>query len=135
LTWTQETREHFLGMFRNTHRCNFHCGEGWKNIVNNLCEELLMVAPEVEVAQIKEKFGTLRFYIGGVHEDIYKQVHALIGEAERKSAVTCEQCGEPGGMTSIGGWMQTLCPTCHQKKIARTKADYDAYLARQKQNG
>ena len=63
----------------------------------------------VKVVQIKEKFGTLRFYIGaGGDDDIYSYIQM----AEVMSSITCENCGAPGTRTSPPGWIRTLCPTC-----------------------
>ena len=59
---------------------------------------------QVVVSQIKEKFGTLRFYYHG--GDDY--IHGLEAMAESMSAVICEECGKPGKLRS-GGWVRTLC--------------------------
>lgn len=58
------------------------------------------------VQQVKEKFGTLRFYCGGT-EAIDKYIHM----AERLSAITCESCGKPGKAYD-SGWIRTLCDSC-----------------------
>lgn len=61
-------------------------------------------------SQVKEKFGTLRFYmtseLPGMHEHIR--------EAERQSAETCELCGAPGKVID-GGWITTRCEGCLEK--------------------
>lgn len=62
------------------------------------------VIPQVTADQVKEKFGTLRFYVTG--GDDY--IHGLISMAESMSAVTCEECGAPGKNRG-GGWVRTLC--------------------------
>ncbi|MGA8223776.1 MAG: hypothetical protein WB780_19160 [Candidatus Acidiferrales bacterium] len=58
------------------------------------------------VEQVKEKFGTLRFYCGGT-EAIDKYIHL----AERLSAITCESCGKTG-KANDSGWIRTLCDSC-----------------------
>ena len=58
----------------------------------------------VRVSQVKEKFGTLRFYYSG--GDDY--ISGLVSMAESMSAATCEECGKPG-RTNSGGWLRTLC--------------------------
>jgi hypothetical protein len=66
------------------------------------------VVEQVVAIQIKEKFGTLRFYcVGG---DDYTQ--GVLDLAERMSGVTCERCGAPGE-TRNGGWIRTLCDQHH----------------------
>lgn len=57
-----------------------------------------------KIVQIKEKFGTLRFYTNGWTDEI----GAAITEAERASAVTCEDCGEPGKLRGRT-WLFTSC--------------------------
>ena len=60
--------------------------------------------PQVTLDQVKEKFGTLRFYYTG--GDDY--ISGLVSMAESMSDITCETCGKPG--TSTGGsWIKTAC--------------------------
>lgn len=54
--------------------------------------------------QVKEKFGTLRFYVNGGNEKAYNYIEF----AEALSGSTCEECGAPG-TTRGGGWIRTLC--------------------------
>lgn len=58
----------------------------------------------VHVNQVKEKFGTLRFYISNNHPVL----DAYIDFAEDMSAVTCEVCGNPGSIND-GGWLSVRC--------------------------
>jgi len=60
--------------------------------------------PQVTLDQVKEKFGTLRFYYTG--GDDY--ISGLVSMAESMSGVTCEECGKPGTSTR-GGWIKTAC--------------------------
>lgn len=54
--------------------------------------------------QVKEKFGTLRFY---VHRATPEQ-YSYINFAESMSAVTCEVCGDKGKRNN-SGWLYTRC--------------------------
>jgi hypothetical protein len=63
--------------------------------------------PQVTLDQVKEKFGTLRFYYSGGDE----YINGLVSMAESMSAITCETCGKPGTQTS-GGWIKTICEPC-----------------------
>lgn len=58
----------------------------------------------IEVQQIKEKFGGLRFYYDGGDEHI----SGMVTMAEVWAGRSCEQCGEKGERRS-GGWIRTLC--------------------------
>lgn len=65
---------------------------------------------QVVVEQVKEKFGTLRFYYQGGDD----QIHGMVRMAEAMSAVTCEQCGVPA-KTGGRGWISTLCDSCREE--------------------
>lgn len=89
---------------------NIACGDGWFDIIYNLCEELEAMKPKV--MQIKEKFGTLRFY-ASFTKDYSKQGWEVIRKAEGQSAETCEECGEPGEFRIRNGWRMLSCDKCH----------------------
>jgi hypothetical protein len=59
---------------------------------------------QVVVTQVKEKFGTLRFYYDG-GDDV---IDGMVRLAEGMSGCTCEECGKPGSQRG-GGWIVTLC--------------------------
>lgn len=73
-------------------------------------------------SQVKEKFGTLRFYMTHSTEEM----EAIIDIAVRRSSVTCEECGKPGKLVG-GGWIYCRCRECFDKLIERgyTLGDYD----------
>jgi len=78
-------------------------------------EDLRPVPDEVEqvvVEQVKEKFGTLRFYYRG--GDDY--ISGLVAMAESMSGYMCEGCGAPA-LTSRSerGWVNTTCQSCKDK--------------------
>jgi hypothetical protein len=58
----------------------------------------------IEVQQIKEKFGGLRFYYQGGDDEI----SGMVRMAEIWAGRSCETCGDLGERRS-GGWMRTLC--------------------------
>ena len=75
---------------------------------------------QVVVRQVKEKFGTLRFYYDGGDD----KIDGMVRMAESMSAVICEQCGAPG---TVGGsrWISTLCETHraeHEAKYAKDRS-------------
>lgn len=61
---------------------------------------------QVVVDQVKEKFGTLRFYYTGGDDHI----RAIVSFAETMTAFTCEQCGSPGKLHT-SGWHYVACKT------------------------
>jgi ribosomal protein L37E len=84
---------------------------GWYPIVSSLDERLAAIDPDYILHQVKEKFGTLRYYCTTRpgHWEAFKN---LIGDAERTSAITCERCGEPGALHHSPHRIKTLCATC-----------------------
>ena len=83
-------------------------GVGWLPILDKLFGRL-RAAGVTSLGQVKEKFGTLRVYVGAV--DTHAVIDAAIREAEAESAVTCETCGAPGKLR-VGGWLTTSCDDC-----------------------
>ena len=107
----------------------FAVGPGWFDIIVELSEKLLPLARKhneackdynFRVDQIKEKFGGLRFYVGGVVEPYFDDVYKAIEEAETLSYVTCEECGKPGKLRNDLGWILTLCNE-HYETIKKHK--------------
>jgi hypothetical protein len=129
------------GAVTETAMCwGFSCGDGWYNILNLLMSNIqhhidwnnqnfekgykqYKQVPQVTLDQVKEKFGTLRFYYTG--GDDY--IRGLVSMAESMSAITCEDCGNPGEQTR-GGWIKTTCKPCENKRAAedaRRVAEYE----------
>lgn len=82
----------------------FEIGPGWYKLVKDLIEELIAAGWDKQVCQVKEKFGSLRFYINSASDECFK----IISKYEELSTKTCEECGEPGQLRQ-GGWLATLC--------------------------
>jgi hypothetical protein len=92
----------------------FAVGKGWYPILNLLCANIQshidwrvkqgQDIAQVEVNQIKEKFGGLRFYYSGGDD----QVHGMVRMAESFADTLCEECGSIGKRRG-GGWIRTLC--------------------------
>lgn len=82
----------------------FSIGAGWYGIVKRLIEDLIELGWNKEICQVKEKFGSLRFYISSGNTEIFNRIHV----AEAESCVTCERCGTAGQLRG-GGWLATLC--------------------------
>lgn len=76
----------------------------WSDIVSTLIDDLLANGWDGEFHQAKEKFGTLRFYIGQGSDTLYN----LIDEAEQKTREICIVCGDKATTTSRG-WITYCC--------------------------
>lgn len=111
----------------------FWCGDGWYDIIFQLCERLeplvanLDDAAQFQVVQVKEKFGGLRFYVEGSSDEI----EAVIESACELSRRTCEVCGNPVASLAqhgsllrrpANGLWNTLCSSCSELvlSVART---------------
>jgi len=75
-----------------------------QELIDDPLREIPEPIPQVTMDQVKEKFGTLRFYYSGGDE----YIAGLVSMAESMSGVTCEECGKPGTQTP-GGWIKTVC--------------------------
>lgn len=97
----------------------FEHGDGWAHLIATLCERLDTILQDdpnatVNVLQVKEKFGGLRFYYRLVSADgqMAAQVREAVDLAEAASTNICESCGRPGELQSAGGWYSTKCSLC-----------------------
>jgi len=84
--------------------------ELWAKTCEERLEKAIQTAdsrPQVQAVQVKEKYGTLRFYTNHYDEII----NAMINFAETMSGCTCEKCGAPG-KPSKSGWIKVQCSRC-----------------------
>ena len=91
-------------------------GDGWNTLIETLCKAIAShikynKAPQVHVTQIKEKFGTLRFYYDGGDE----YISGMVAFAENVSGSICEVCGGPAKLRDTG-WLVTLCDKHYEDK-------------------
>jgi hypothetical protein len=110
------SREHGGDPFRFF---GFEVNDGWYPLIYDAAMQLAALSPEIYAAQVKEKFGSMRFYIefgDSVDNETRSKAWAITHEAEAASSKTCEDCGEPGAQgTSTGlGWIRTLCESCRE---------------------
>jgi hypothetical protein len=79
----------------------------WTAFVKREEREVPELIEQVVATQIKEKFGTLRFYYSG--GDDY--IRGLESMAASMTSRTCEECGSPGTSRSTKKqrWVRVLC--------------------------
>lgn len=90
---------------------------GWYPLVIATDRQLTRLDARYRVHQIKEKFGTLRYYCQASGDDpdpeLLDAMDAITDAAERASATICERCGQPGILRrSRRVWVKTFCATC-----------------------
>jgi hypothetical protein len=107
------------GSHQKTSMCwGFSCGDGWFDLIWDLSEKLEKLIEEGDweegrrpkAFQVKEKFGSLCFYLSYGSEEMT----SLCDDAERRSIEVCESCGNPGEIRKLS-WVKTLCSTCHER--------------------
>ena len=70
---------------------------------------------QVTVDQVKEKFGSLRFYYSGGDDTI----HGMVWLAEHMSYDICEICGSTKNLGKTIGWIKIICEECASKPNKR----------------
>ncbi|TSC83115.1 MAG: Uncharacterized protein G01um101419_230 [Parcubacteria group bacterium Gr01-1014_19] len=97
---------------------SFDCGLGWLPLISDLCAKLKALhLDQIRVTRVKEKFGELRFYVDSVPKNELEVFEKVLLDAIKRSAETCERCGQPGRTTTINKGMRiiTLCEECKKK--------------------
>jgi hypothetical protein len=103
-------KERNLPMQQTCMYWGFECGDGWEPLIRRLSEKLEPLG--VVATQVKEKYGTLRFYFDAPSSETMDAAYLHIRQAEVESAVTCEACGEAGGINKDGYWKSVRCTSC-----------------------
>ena len=135
-TFEARMLERFPKMFAEPYG-GFCVDEGWWPILESLCGQIQHhidwknrqseIVVQVTVAQIKEKFGGLRFYYDGGDDTI----NGMVRMAEAWADASCETCGAPG-RSREGGWIKTLCDYHEAERQLKRKQSEEEYA---KQNG
>jgi hypothetical protein len=119
------------------------CESGWYDLLNHLCSQIqhhtdwsnqqraerlkdnpynLDIPDEVvqvTVSQVKEKFGTLRFYYDGGDE----RIDGMVRMAESMSSVICGTCGDRAQLRGRG-WWYTACEKHTRPEDLNPEQDY-----------
>ena len=102
--------------------------EGWYQIIVDCDNALMQIDPNYQIAQIKQKFGGLRYYFepssSEYNDELWTKMNAIVHTYEDIAWVTCEATGKPGVlMKSKSGWYRTLNP-----EYAETAEHYNSYV-------
>lgn len=107
------------------------CGDGWYDLLDVLCRNIQghidikiknlktdeeKEALQINANQIKQKYGTLRYYYSG--GDDY--IAGLIQMAEAMSGRICENCGDKA-TNRTRGWIRNICNGCEIRGNLREK--------------
>lgn len=101
--------------------------KGWRKAFGiQMCEDIRKILIKANylydyhIAQIKEKFGGLRWYDYGVPPSIFQELQDTISKYEELSYRTCINCGRPATKISLG-WINPFCNKCADKLNERVK--------------
>lgn len=105
----EKFKERWPSMFEDVY-CGFDLPKGWFDIVWKLCLSLEHYYPNsnIKVAQVKEKFGSLRFYFDSDDDD--KKLLSLVAKYEFATSLVCQECGTTVGVEKTPGyWIGYYC--------------------------
>ena len=97
---------------------------GWRNtlgipLCEELREELIRIDPSLlnkyRVSQVKEKYGTLRWYASSYSE----QMEDILTKYEDISQYTCVVCGRINVPIFDDGWISPFCIECYKSHRER----------------
>lgn len=107
---------------------------GWHELITDAFNKIIFLCglfniEEIDVGQIKEKFGTLRMYISysptNDNEEVCKLqlqiLHDIENAAERRSAMICQKSGKYGTIRDVCGWYATLSDEEYEKELKKRK--------------
>jgi len=112
----------YPGLYRDRHAdpaitlmCwGFECGDGWWTLIDVVSELITKHNPDITAVQIKEKFGTLRFY----HASVDDYSLAVESAAEMLSTLICEVCSAHAKRRANEGWLSSLCDEHNDNYVA-----------------
>lgn len=112
-----------LPITENLMSFGFEHGDGWMNLLDELSAKIMYIAKlekqDIPLAvQVKEKYGTLRFYTNW-STDLMDDVISL---AEHRSANICELCGKMGRLEGRG-WLSVRCSEHSKENKNENTAD------------
>jgi hypothetical protein len=103
---------------------DFSIGAGWYPILYNFCvflEKIKESGNEVDIAQVKEKFGGLRIYVNNVKvsDDDVDRIYEYINQLEKLADKVCEKCGSTEEISKDSSkhfWIKSYCKKCHEER-------------------
>lgn len=103
---------------------DWECGKGWTHLIApiidqiNLWNNTASDEEQIEIFQIKEKWGALEVYLHNVPEKLSNTLDDMISNARLESMQTCEVCGTKDEVgTTLKGWIFPICKSCLKTSI------------------
>lgn len=98
------------------------------------------VKKHLVIEQVKEKFGSLRFYYSFLPwkeneteppEWFFESFDSIVTNFEDMTNYVCCDCGAVENLKTYGGWIHVACPECEQKRKEKERKRYEEW---QKEN-
>ena len=95
---------------------------GWGDVIHDYLVKLdaelerLGIKDAFFTEQVKEKFGTLRFYYTITTPGRFDSVDKIVSDMEYAVASVCCICGTRDGVKRRGGWIHYSCDACEVKR-------------------
>lgn len=111
---------------------------GWAPYLRRLRTWLNERAVDVEVSQVKEKFGGLRVYLHRVdepnepdetYERAWSEINAVVDYLEHLSYDLCYLCGAPRTHQGEGQWVRYFCAQHDTRDLYVTLEENNAHYA------
>lgn len=81
---------------------------GWQPLIDETLAKLREIDPDIEIRDVKEKWGILEIYASTTVEGL-----AIIREAHIRSLTICQSCGTTAGVGHTKKhWYRTICLPC-----------------------
>lgn len=104
----------------------FYVEDGWFDLLWALSDDLERIGlelpdrPKLNVQQVKEKFGALRFYVTHAPDEMRQRIQNAQSDSER----ICELCGQPGQIMVKSFFWAARCPDCIEADIRQTQNEH-----------
>ncbi len=95
---------------------------GWEHLFEEADRLISALDPEYKIIQIKEKFGSLRYYFEHsegceLDKEVSKLLWQQVGDIEDHAGTICERCGDPSERKTRSHWITTICDGCYEIHI------------------
>jgi hypothetical protein len=115
----KELKDKYPEIFNPKPYCiGYELEEQWVSIIDKMCKNMMKyykANPEIPIqrcVQMKEKFGTLRFYLEAYTDELGK----IIRKAEIATTKICQFCGSKNNVKPTQPWVRYLCKECREPK-------------------
>ncbi len=107
----------YPALYSDCRESHFWCEDGWYPLLRALSQAVETYCQEndigIHVTQVKQKFGTLRYYHGydsTLTDAQGDELSKIVDDYCDRSRRICEKCGLPGTLLVSGAYWHVACP-------------------------